>query len=158
LGLSIATPYEVAIEEFAPLPSPDFHVNSWYTQGVESHPMLSLPRSYRLAAAWICIFAIAVLSLLPKDRLVRTDLGGHFEHILAYTGTALAVAYAYGAKPILALRLIAYAGILELLQRFSPGRTSSIEDFACSAIGVLLGGALFMIANRVASMRRTRAS
>jgi VanZ family protein len=110
-------------------------------------------RSYRLTAAWICIIAIAVLSLLPNDQMVRTNLGGHIEHILAYTGTALVVAYAFEAPkaPIIVFSLIAYAGALELLQRFSPGRTPSIGDFACSAIGVIMGVALFVIVDLIVS-------
>jgi VanZ family protein len=42
-----------------------------------------------------------------------------------------------------AMRIIAYlwvyAGILEYLQHFSPGRHPSIVDFAASALGVLCG-------------------
>jgi VanZ family protein len=33
-----------------------------------------------------------------------------------------------------------YAGILEYLQNFSPGRHPAIEDFAASALGALCGG------------------
>jgi len=33
-----------------------------------------------------------------------------------------------------------YAGILEHLQHFSPGRHPSIEDFAASPLGALCGG------------------
>ena len=33
-----------------------------------------------------------------------------------------------------------YAGILEYLQHFSPGRHPSIADFAASAFGALCGG------------------
>jgi len=33
-----------------------------------------------------------------------------------------------------------YAGILEYLQHFSPGRHPAIADFAASALGALCGG------------------
>jgi VanZ family protein len=33
-----------------------------------------------------------------------------------------------------------YAGLLEYLQHFSPGRHPSIVDFAASALGALCGG------------------
>jgi VanZ family protein len=33
-----------------------------------------------------------------------------------------------------------YAGILEYLQHFSPGRHPSIADFVASALGALCGG------------------
>jgi VanZ family protein len=100
----------------------------------------------------MCVTAIAVLSLLPKEHMVRTDLGGHIEHIIAYAVTALAVTYAYGATkaPRIVVALVTYAGSLELLQHFSPGRTPSIEDFMCSTIGVFVGIALFLIASRAA--------
>jgi VanZ family protein len=113
------------------------------------------PRPYRLLAAWSCIFALAVLSLVPKEHMLRTGFGGHLEHILAYMGTAAVVASAYGFTRRLhvAIGLIAYAGALELLQNFSPGRTPAVEDFACSSIGVLLGVALFTVAGRLVLTR-----
>jgi VanZ family protein len=114
-----------------------------------------LPRPYRVIAAWSCIVALAVLSLIPKDHMLRTGFGGHIEHILAYLGTALVVASAYGATRRLNIvaGLVAYAGTLELLQNFSPGRTPAIEDFTSSSIGVLLGVALVTVADRFVLMR-----
>jgi VanZ family protein len=113
------------------------------------------PRPYRVLAAWSCIVALVVLSLLPKQHMLRTGFGGHIEHILAYLGTAFVVAFAYGHTRRLHIvgGLIAYAGMLELLQNFSPGRTPAIEDFACSSLGVLLGVGLYAIADRVVLMR-----
>ena len=104
-----------------------------------------------LAAAWISIVALAVLSLLPGIYMIRTDIGGHVEHVLAYAGTAFIVAAAYGPKKWLniAAGLVSYAAVLELLQRLSPGRTASVEDFAFSTSGVLLGVVLFAIAERI---------
>ena len=114
-------------------------------------------RPYRVLvlAAWSCIVALAFLSLTPKDHMLRTGFGGHIEHILAYLGTALVVASAYGATRRLHIvsGLIGYAGTLELLQNFSPGRTPAVEDFASSSIGVLLGTALFTVAGRLVLMR-----
>jgi VanZ family protein len=114
------------------------------------------PRLYRVSAAWMAIVALGVLSLLPKEDMVRTSLGGHLEHIFAYAGTACVVASAYGVANSLTIGagLIAYAGILEMLQRFSPGRTPAIEDFACSTAGVLLGIALFALIDRLAAAAR----
>ena len=108
------------------------------------------PSPYRVVAAWSCIVALSVLSLIPKAHMPRTGFGGQVEHILAYLGTALVVASAYGATGRLRIvaGLVTYAGALELLQNFSPGRTPAIEDFACSSIGVLLGIALFTVADK----------
>lgn len=84
---------------------------------------------------------LAVLSLLPRDNLPRTELGGHWDHVLAYAATALV--FAIGAHrrtwPIMLMTLIAYAGALEALQSLMPGRTPHIGDFSYSAVGVIVG-------------------
>jgi VanZ family protein len=90
-------------------------------------------------AAWASIIAIALLSLLPTDAIVRTSLGGKVEHVVAYLATALLTAVGYGTGAGVVLGLLAYAGALELLQAFSPGRTSSLVDYLFSAGGVGLG-------------------
>jgi VanZ family protein len=41
-----------------------------------------------------------------------------------------------------------YAGILEYLQHFSPGRHPAIEDFAVSALGALCGGLAIALLGR----------
>jgi VanZ family protein len=96
--------------------------------------------SYHLACASTLI-ALAVLSLLPRDNVPRTELGGHWDHILAYASTALLFAISAHRRswPIILLALIAYAGVLEVLQSFVPGRTSQIGDFSYSAVGVITG-------------------
>jgi VanZ family protein len=100
-------------------------------------------------AAWCLIAAIGILSLLPGAEVgpIRTSLGGHLEHLLAYTVTTLmtAVAYADHSRFKIALSLILYAGVLEYLQRFSPGRLSSVLDFTFSSTGVMLGVATFHV-------------
>jgi len=103
------------------------------------------------AAAWSCIVLIAVLSLLPGEELVRTDLGGHAEHILAYSMTALIGASAYSSiAPYRVFgALMTCAACLEYLQRFSPGRHSRLIDFAFSALGVVVGAAIFVIGRKL---------
>jgi VanZ family protein len=103
------------------------------------------------AATLLCILAIAILSLLPAERLTRRTLGGHLEHVFAYLATASIAGMAYRERHLaqLLLALFAYAGSLEFLQRFSPGRSSSVEDFMFSAIGIALGVALSALLNRL---------
>ena len=92
-------------------------------------------------AAWTCVAAIAVLSLTPSGQIERTGLGGQTEHMLAYAGTALLLAIGYQRVKLLVM-LVAYSGVLECLQRFAPGRTSQLVDFAFSCLGVILGAAV----------------
>jgi VanZ family protein len=97
------------------------------------------------ALTWLCVVLLAILSLTPLEQIeaVRTDLPGQIEHIIAYAGsTAIAVA-GYGLRRG-AARIIGgfclYAGVLEYLQNFSPGRNPALVDFAASAVGAVCGG------------------
>ena len=80
------------------------------------------------------------------DARVQCDANGvpsQFEHFIAYAGSAAIATLGYGASQG-SIQIIGaywiYAGILEYLQRFSPGRHPSIADFAASALGALGGG------------------
>jgi VanZ family protein len=116
--------------------------------------MFPLKAAGRLAA-WTCIGAIAVLSLIPGDEMIRTSVGGHIEHAVAYAGTSFLVAAAYGRWRRVVAGLLVYAGALEMLQHFSPGRTPSVVDYLFSAIGVVLGvAALGLLARVLPQLRR----
>jgi VanZ family protein len=93
------------------------------------------------ALAWCAVAVVGVLSLLPSKQVVRTSLDGHIEHVLAYAGTAFLLSLAYRDRSKLALcaAMITYAGALEYLQQFSPGRTSQFADFAFSSVGIICG-------------------
>jgi VanZ family protein len=92
---------------------------------------------------WCCVIALAVLSLLPADEMVRTGFPTKVEHFVAYAGSAAIAMAGYGRSrgglPIIGAFWV-YAALLEYLQRFSPGRHPAIEDVAVSAIGALCGG------------------
>jgi VanZ family protein len=92
---------------------------------------------------WCCVILLAILSLLPDQQMVRTGLPGRVEHFVAYAGSAAVAMAGYGASRG-GMQIIGgfwvYAGILECLQHFSPGRHPSIADFAASALGALCGG------------------
>ena len=92
---------------------------------------------------WCCVILLAVLSLLPAEEMVRTSLPGRLEHFVAYAGSAAIAMAGYGVSRG-SVQIIGgfwvYAGILEYLQHFSPGRHPSIVDFAASALGALCGG------------------
>jgi VanZ family protein len=99
-------------------------------------------------AAWTCVVLLAVLSWLPADDMVRTAVNGRIEHFIAYMGAMLLVSAAYahrlGLLRLMAI-LIGYAGMLELGQNFSPGRQSSVFDFAASSFGVIAGAIAFQL-------------
>jgi hypothetical protein len=107
-------------------------------------------------AAWGCIVALAVLSWLPADHMIRTGFDGRIEHFVAYMLTMICLAGAYASRlPFLALAamLIGYAGILELGQHLSPGRHPAVLDFAASLSGALVGALLFEAARQLLRLR-----
>jgi VanZ family protein len=119
--------------------------------GVDAPMSLDLPKLFRLAA-WACLVLLAVLSWLPAEEMIRTGINGQIEHVMAYLGTMLLVGAAYGLRLglfRLAAMLVAYAGVLELGQSFSPGRHSSAFDFAASSCGVIAGAVVFQLAYAV---------
>jgi VanZ family protein len=103
-------------------------------------PMHPVQTSFRILT-WCCVILLAVLSLLPAQDVVRTGIPGQIEHFVAYAGSASVAIAGYGRRG--AVRIIGlfwmYAGVLEYLQHFSPGRHPSIVDFAASALGAFAG-------------------
>jgi VanZ family protein len=96
------------------------------------------------------VVLLAVLSLTPGEEIepLRTDLPGQVEHIIAYAGsTAIAMAgYGLNRRPAWIVGWFwLYAGVLEYLQNFSPGRNPAVVDFAASAFGALCGGAAVVL-------------
>jgi VanZ family protein len=85
---------------------------------------------------------LAVLSLLPARDMVRTGLPGGLEHFAAYAGSAAIAMVGYGRSRGAAWVIAGfwvYAGVLEYLQNFSPGRDVAMADVAISALGALCG-------------------
>ena len=101
-------------------------------------------------AAGACVTLIGFLSLMPAEKVTRTSLGGHIEHVLAYFVAAWIASMAFSQRGIILITssLCAYAGCLEYLQRFSPGRNSSFEDFVFSASGVVLSVGTYALLKR----------
>ena len=93
------------------------------------------------AAAWVCVAAVAYLSLVPPGMEVRTPMPAGVEHVLAYAGTAGAMTMGYPRRSLwlIAGALFAYSGLLEGLQGFVPGRHPEVVGALWSGTGALLG-------------------
>lgn len=90
-----------------------------------------------------CIVVLAALAWLPAGAMMRTALGGHSEHLVAYLGTMIVMGLAFQKAPSLPVQcafLAVYAAILEAGQVMAPGRHASFEDLAFSCLGVAAGG------------------
>ena len=105
----------------------------------------------------VCVVIIVILSWAPGNEMVRTGIDGHIEHILAYTGASVFFFLTFAkSRGVLAVVIVMtlFAGIMEIGQRFVPGRNSSVWDFLASASGVVLGCAIERVARRLLENRR----
>ncbi|MBV9373762.1 MAG: VanZ family protein [Alphaproteobacteria bacterium] len=74
--------------------------------------------------------------------MARTGFPGELEHFVAYAGSAAIAMAGYGrngSRLLIVGGFWLYAGLLEYLQHFSPGRHPAFLDFAASALGALCG-------------------
>lgn len=97
---------------------------------------------------WLAVAGIAILSLVPGPMRPHTGLPGPAEHFMAYTLTGLVVASrcrSLRAKVLATTLLGLYAGGLEVLQIFVPGRDPEFLDFVVSSAGAILGVSAFSI-------------
>jgi len=103
---------------------------------------------------WCCIIFLAaltllpgrafvVLGLLPAIKTVRSVVPAYVGHFVAYAAVSALAMAVYsprrGGAPIIG-GLWLYAGVLEYLQHFTPGRYPSIVSVVGSALGALCGG------------------
>ncbi|WP_407522293.1 hypothetical protein [Methylobacterium oryzisoli] len=116
-------------------------------------------RKAALAAGGACLLAVIWLSWIPKEWEVRTSLAGQIEHVVAYAGTAAVLALGLPRLSAwhLFVALVALAGVLEIGQRWIPGRTAQAIDFAASSLGAGLGTLAGIVVLRVL-LRRDRTS
>ena len=105
--------------------------------------------------------AFAALSLLPAIKMVRGVVPAPVGHFVAYAVAAAITMTVYGARRG-SMQIIGgfwvYAGVLEYLQHFSPGRHPGIVAFIGSALGALCGGLVVLLCHRRSEWTRRRLS
>ena len=99
------------------------------------------------------VVLVSYLALTPTP-LEGSDSGldkvGHF---LAFTALAFAACIGFpassGRRTALLFGLLAYGGLIEILQSFVPGRTSEWGDLLADGIGIAFGMGLAAFVFRV---------
>jgi VanZ family protein len=104
------------------------------------------------AAGWLAVLAIVVVSLVPGQ--LRPDVLGekHFEHLAAYLGAAILLAVGYPRRLqfiLIGVSLSVCSGVLEIVQLWIPGRSSSAADFAASSLGAWIGVATIYLFSQI---------
>ena len=90
--------------------------------------------------AWGLAAAIAFATLGPAAQRPHSNLGQNGEHALAFVLLGLA----FGLAPIrnrwlTAAFVIAFTGLIEVLQFWAPGRHARLQDFLVDALAASLG-------------------
>jgi VanZ family protein len=91
-------------------------------------------------AAWGLAAAIAFATLGPAEQRPHSNLGQNGEHALAFVllGVVFGLAYTRD-RPRAAALVIAFTGLIEVLQFLAPGRHARLEDFAVDVLAASLG-------------------
>jgi VanZ family protein len=107
--------------------------------------------------AWSLAAAVAFATLGPPTYRPRSDLGQTGEHALAFLVVGLAFGLAYGRnRRATAAASIVLIGLLELLQRWMPGRHARLGDFVVDALAACAG--LLLAAGLQWTIKRARQS
>jgi VanZ family protein len=90
--------------------------------------------------AWGLAAAIAFATLGPAGQRPHSNLGQNGEHALAFVLLGLAFGLAHTRNRLhTAAFVIAYTGLIEILQLLAPGRHARLEDFVVDALAACLG-------------------
>jgi VanZ family protein len=123
------------------------------TQIVLCDPMTIILRLF----AWGLAAAIAFATLGPAEQRPHSNLGQNGEHALAFVLLGLVFGLAHTRnRSLTAAFVIAYTGVIEVLQFWAPGRHARMEDFVVDALAASLGLATAAALDWM--IRRTRRS
>lgn len=104
--------------------------------------ILNRTRQYGLVLSAAILLAITLLSLFPADKLPPFPGTDKTHHLLAYAIAIFPVSIKYPRYCIIiGMAMIAYSGIIELLQPY-VNRYGEWLDLAANSCGVIIGGLL----------------
>jgi len=107
--------------------------------------------------AWGLAAAIAFATLGPAERRPHLGLGQDGEHALAFVLLGLVFGLAHTRNRLhTAAFVVAFTGLIEILQFLAPGRHARMEDFVVDALAATLG--LAAVAAFDWTIRRTQRS
>jgi VanZ like family len=125
-----------------------------WEQSFQSIKSIMRAASVVLIAYWLLIF---IATHLPQGSLPSLSWSDKVYHCGAFTGLTFLLCWAipssrYSLKNILVLAALAaltYGALDELTQKFIPGRTCDIFDFAADSVGVGFGVCSYVFARSI---------
>ena len=106
------------------------------------------------AAVWrwllaLAMLALLVLSLAPASASLPTTGWDKANHALGFAVLGLLGQWAWpGRTAIVLTALLAYGGLIELLQSFTPDRVAEAADLLADWVGLLLGAGLAFLLDK----------
>ena len=102
-----------------------------------------------------CMLAVMVLALMPAATQVPTTGWDKGNHMLAFTVLTVLGLRAYPAQTMaILLGLLAFGGLIELLQSLTPDRMAEWSDWLADSLGLLLGWSLVLGWQMVTSQQK----
>jgi VanZ family protein len=117
-----------------------------------------MPQSVRFWrwAFGVCALAVLVLALLPRVTPMVTTGWDKGNHMLAFGTLAILGLCGFPRRAGVVLTgLLAYGGLIEILQSFTPNRVAEWLDLVADAIGLLLGWGLVRAFDGVSRRKST---
>ena len=120
---------------------------------------LAAARAWRIVTA-LLVVAVSWLALTPTPP-PTIDFGwDKLNHALAFTALAFSACLGHPASMRMRLlwlcALLAFAGLIEVLQAFVPGRSSEWGDLLGDAAGIAIGAVLGAVALRSVALHTAR--
>jgi len=107
-------------------------------------------RPLRIALFAALVIAVAWLALAPRPPVGISTGWDKTNHLLAFAALLCSGRLAWARRPaLLALALLAYGGLIELLQLQIPGRDGEWADLLADACGMGLGLLVFLLLRRL---------
>ena len=95
------------------------------------------------SAFWICVLAILAMSLMPPVPQMPTTGWDKSNHMLGFAVLAVLAHWALPGRTALALLgLVAFGGLIEILQSLTPYRQADFADLIADGAGLLVGEGL----------------
>ena len=111
------------------------------------------PAAWRWAF-WTCTLGVMVLALMPTVPHMPTTGWDKTNHLLAFTVLAVLGRWAYPDRMrLLLMGLLAYGGLIDVLQSFTPHRFGEWSDLLGNGLGLVLGSVLTALSRRWPSAR-----
>ena len=114
-----------------------------------------LPQPGATVWRWLLAFAmlvLLVLSLAPLSIVLPTTGWDKGNHALGFAVLGLLGQWAWpGRTAVVLTALLAYGGLIELLQSFTPDRSAEAVDLLADWVGLLVGAGLAFLVERLRS-------